>query len=237
MHTMLWRFHQRFHEARAALFLEVMTPQGGQTLLDLGGSRGDFAERICGLVPLRVTVADLDPSNRTSVEQKGFRYVTLSGEMPLPFETGEFDYVLSNSVIEHVTLDKGRSRVGVRVDGSEWREGSEKSQHAFAAEVRRVGRGYFVQTPHKHFPVDPHIYLPFVQYLSHNATCRLVSLTDRWWLNDCSGRVDWHLLTPADMRRLFPDGEIRIEKCLGVPKSIVATRRPLALRQVLAHSA
>ena len=237
MYRGLERIHERFHEARAALFVELMQPRPGATLLDLGGSRGDFAERIARRVRVAVTVGDLDPANRASVERKGFEYRTLTGTLPLPFATGQFDYVLSNSVIEHVTLDKGRTRVGVRVNSSEWRSGAERSQRAFAAEIARVGREYFVQTPHKHFPLDPHIYLPFVQYLSHNMQCRLVAMTDRWWVNNCGGRVDWHLLTPDDMRRMFPDAEIRIEQCLGLPKSIVAMRRLPAGAAALAQPA
>jgi hypothetical protein len=227
MHAALTAVHDYFHESRAQLFVRLMRPSFGSTLLDLGGSQGTLAARICRHVPLRVTVADVDPSQRSAVERRGFRHVTLDDSRPLPFERGEFDFVLSNSVIEHVTLPKARCRIDSKVPAREWRLEARRAQQRFAGEIRVVGRSYFVQTPHKHFPVDPHLYLPFVQYFTRDIACRIAALTDRWWLNDCGGMVDWCLLTPRDMRVLFPDAEISVERFAGLPKSIVAYRRAL----------
>src|SRR6185437_1411485 len=54
----------------------------------------------------------------------------------LPFGERSFDIALSNSVIEHV--------------------GDVTSQAAFAREIRRIGCSYFVQTPNRWFPIEPH---------------------------------------------------------------------------------
>ncbi|WCB93956.1 hypothetical protein DSM104299_02683 [Baekduia alba] len=62
----------------------------------------------------------------------------------LPYGDGEFDLVYASSVIEHVP----RAR-----------------RAAFAAEVRRVGRGLYVQTPAYTFPIEPHSLLPFAHWL------------------------------------------------------------------------
>jgi hypothetical protein len=175
-------------------------------------------------VPLDVTVADVAADNRSAVEALGFRHVLL-GDGPLPFAPGEFDIVLCNSVIEHVTLPKELCSVRARVDQAHWTSAARARQRAFAAEISRVATSWFVQTPHRHFPVEQHVHLPFVQYLSHNHQCRLVELTDRWWIKSCQGLVDWELLTPADMRWLFPEGNILIERLAGLPKSIIAWRR------------
>lgn len=228
MHVALQAIHHRFHDARADLFVSTMKPRPGDTLLDLGGSTGAFAASICRRVAMRVTVADLDTSHRPDVEACGFCHVALSDSGPLPFARREFDFVLSNSVLEHVTLPKSRCHTSARVSAREWREESERSQQRFAAEIRRVGASYFVQTPHKHFPIDPHVYLPFVQYLPHNLVCRIVPLTDRYWVNDCGGTVDWQLLTTRRMSRLFPDGKVIVERFIGLPKSIIAFRRNLS---------
>jgi hypothetical protein len=133
--------------------------------------------------------------------------------------------VLSNSVIEHVTLPKERCRVDQRVDHEEWMREARAAQRAFAASIRRVGAGFFVQTPHRHFPIDAHVHLPFVQYLSHNQACRLVAITDRFWIKSCLGTVDWELFTPGELAELFPDASITTERLLGLPKSIIAWKR------------
>ena len=37
--------------------------------------------------------------------------------------------------------------------------------------------------------------------------------------------VDWNLLRTQDMRILFPDARVHVEKLAGLPKSIIAYRR------------
>lgn len=219
------RLRERFHSARAELFLELLEPRPGSKLLDLGGGDGSFARRLCERVELEVTVAEVDDGHREEIEAQGFRFVRIPDDGGrLPFDDHEFDLVLSNSVIEHVTLPKDRCRVTERVDQYEWQREARTAQMRFAAEVQRVGRGYFVQTPHKHFPIDQHVHLPLVQYLSHNSACRLVAWTDRFWVKSCHGTVDWELLTTRDMERLFPGGTVHVERFLGLPKSVIAYR-------------
>ncbi len=66
----------------------------------------------------------------------------------LPFGDREFDIAFSNSVIEHVPPEL---------------------QAAFAAEVSRVADRYFVQTPNRYFPIEPHYQLPLFQFLPRQA--------------------------------------------------------------------
>jgi hypothetical protein len=86
-----------------------------------------------------------------------------------------------------------------------------------------VGRGWFVQTPHRAFPIDAHTWLPLTNFLSHDAARRLVSATDAFWVKKC-GVADWHLLGTEEMRALFPDGSLHIERVAGLPKSVIAYR-------------
>src|SRR6202007_1225101 len=62
----------------------------------------------------------------------------------LPFGDRAFDVVFSNSVIEHVTPLKEQVR--------------------FAGEIQRTGRRYFVQTPNRWFPIEPHYLFPLFQF-------------------------------------------------------------------------
>jgi len=219
------RLRARFHEARADRFVARLAPRAGATLLDLGGSDGALAERICRRVALRVTIADAAAETRDAALARGFEHVLLDPDAPLPFGPGGFDYLLCNSVIEHVTLPKAECAVTARIPQPEWEHRARAAQAAFAASIRDLAPSYFVQTPHRHFPVEQHVHLPFVQYLSHDNLCRLVAWTDRYWIKSCQGCVDWELLTPSTMAGLFPDARIEVERLAGLPKSIVAWKR------------
>ena len=77
----------------------------------------------------------------------------------LPFADREFDLVYCSSVIEHVAPAR---------------------RAAFAAELRRVGRGWFVQTPAYSFPIEPHSLLPGAHWLP-------VRLRRRYWRLGATG--------------------------------------------------
>lgn len=221
------RYRERSHERRAELFVRLMRPRAGARVLDLGGADGSFAARIVRRVPARVTVADIEDTRLEARDRYGFDEVrldaTTSGDVAsLPFGDGEFDVVLCNSVIEHVTLPKPECRTG-GIRESEWRERAAAAQRAFAHEIQRVGRSYFVQTPHRSFPIDAHTWLPFTNFLPHDAARRLVAVLDIVWVKKC-GVADWHLLATADMKRLFPGAAIHIESVAYLPKSIIAYR-------------
>jgi hypothetical protein len=214
-----YRKRDDWHNARADLFVQLMRPREGARVLDLGGQDGSFMVRICNRVKLDVTVADIGTALGEGALGLGFRSVVLEEGRPLPFEDGAFDIVFCNSVIEHVTLPK-RDCIERRFTNAEWVAASLRSQAGFAAEVRRVGRGYFVQTPHRWFPLEAHTWLPFVGWLPHNVTVAVVRVSDRFWVKHC-GYVDWNLLDVGQMRELFPGARVHVERFAGMPKSIV----------------
>jgi hypothetical protein len=135
----------------------------------------------------------------------------------LPFGDRSFDIVFSNSVIEHV--------------------GDAASQEKFAREVARVGRGYWVQTPNRWFPVEPHLLTPFVHWLPRSWQRALVPHGTVWGaLSSVTPEQrqfylqhylrDIRLLGYREMRRLFPEASLIRERFLGSTKSLVALRRP-----------
>jgi SAM-dependent methyltransferase len=122
----------RSHEARADLFLELLAPPPRARLLDLGGSDGSLAARIVARRPdLDVTVADVSASRFLAQERYGFNVATLDPEGPLPFADAEFDVVLCNSVIEHVTLPRDRC-LNDRLAEPVWRAAALARQRQFA---------------------------------------------------------------------------------------------------------
>jgi len=108
----------------------------GARVLDLG----------CGRLGLRAYEPALDITGVDLADQPGYpgRFVRADATSHLPFADGEFDLVYCSSVVEHVPSER---------------------RGAFAAELRRVGRGWFVQTPARSFPIEPHALLPFVHWL------------------------------------------------------------------------
>jgi len=148
------------------------------------------------------------PGNLTAVVGSGMR---------LAFEDAAFDVAFSNSVIEHV--------------------GGPEAREAFARELRRVGRGVWVQTPARSFFVEPHLLAPFLHWLPAGWQRRLIRRARLWgWISRPSPeRVEHflaqtHLLDAAEMRALFPDCELRRERFFGLTKSYVAVRRAGAMR-------
>ena len=209
-----------WHDRRAELFVRLVAPRPGATVLDLGGQDGEFMQRVAKRADVRVTIADISERALERARARGFETVLLEEGERLPFDDAAFDVVFCNSVIEHVTLPKADC-IAKRFRNAEWVEASLRNQAAFAREIRRVGRGYFVQTPHRAFPLEAHTWLPFVGWLPHQATVNVVRVSDRVWVKHC-GYVDWNLLGEAEMRRLFPDARIYVERVLGLPKSLVA---------------
>jgi hypothetical protein len=124
----------------------------------------------------------------------------------------QFDLIFSNSFFEHL--------------------GDRTTQAALAEKIIASGRPYFIQVPNKNSPVDPHHpFAPFFALLPFSLRSRLltvasfrpgegaVSLAEarRW-----QGR--YAPLGRADMRSLFPDAVIALERPFGVPMSILASR-------------
>jgi len=201
---------RRLRSRRFAFFLQCIAglPRPIR-ILDVGGTQ-DFWETMEFVDPTssRITVLNLQaPAARHP------NVTTVSGDACRmdAFEDGEFDVVFSNSVIEHV--------------------GDDASQEAMAAEVRRVGRRYFVQTPNLYFPIEPHFMFPFFQFLPIPARGWLLQnfalswggrIPDRESAREAARGV--RLVGLSRFRKLFPDAAIYRERVLGLSKSFVAHR-------------
>lgn len=198
----------RLRRARFALFLSLLGKLDGQVeILDIGGTQ-EFWNLMTGGDPgnVRVTLLNIDHQPVTSA-----RFVSAAGDarsMP-EFRDKSFDVVFSNSVIEHV--------------------GSYEEQRRMAREVMRVGKRYFVQTPNKRFPLEPHFLFPFFQYLPSVVRAQMVHRFDVGWYKRipdyaaAKAEVDSiQLLTRKKFLALFPGATLHVERLAGLPKSFVA---------------
>ena len=119
-----------------------------------------------------------------------------------------YDVVFSNSLLEHV--------------------GGHAQRVALAREVRALAPAYWVQTPYRYFPLEPHWLFPGLQFLPMAARSRLAA---RWPLAHsrpespaaAMSEVQWtELVGVAELRAYFPDARIHHERVGGLTKSLVA---------------
>jgi SAM-dependent methyltransferase len=163
----------------------------GARVLDIG----------CGQLGLRALEPALDVTGVDIAERPGYPgpFVRADASAGLPFADGQFDLVYCSSVIEHVPPSR---------------------RAAFASEVRRVGRGWLVQTPAFSFPVEPHSLLPAAHWLP-------VALRRRYWrLGAAGGWEEISLLRRGEMEDLF--GPVLAERFGPLVKSWVCVGRQTA---------
>ena len=202
-----------FRRRRMRAFERRFGSQEATTILDVGGTRFNW-----GLIDAKSRITLLNLSVPPDVDELPANFTCVVGSATrLEFEDGSFDVGFSNSVIEHL---------------ASW-----ERQESFAREIRRVGRSLWVQTPARRFFVEPHLITPFVHYLPKRWQRRLLRNFTVWgWLARPSQEAvdrflaETRLLDHEEMRRLFPDCEIRRERFLGFTKSYVAVRRASGLR-------
>jgi SAM-dependent methyltransferase len=152
----------------------------------------------CGALGLRGLEPDLDITGVDVAPRPHYPgpFVQADASARLPFDDGAFDLAYSSSVVEHV--DPAR-------------------RAAFATEIRRVGRGWFVQTPAWSFPIEPHALLPFAHWLP--PTLR----RPYWRLGAAGAWEDVALLRRGAVPVLW-GAPVRPPRLGGVVKSWIALR-------------
>ncbi|MBM7493883.1 hypothetical protein JOD64_005105 [Micromonospora luteifusca] len=192
---------------RAAWLSDTFPSLADMTVLDLGGRVESWAH--VPVRPAHVHVVNLealpaDLPDWAEADQAD------ACELPRSILRRDYDLVFSNSVLEHV--------------------GGHERRRRMAEAVRGLGRAYWVQTPYRYFPVEPHWVAPGMQFLPLSAR---VVMARRWPLAYSPGKsyeaamrqvLTTELIGRAELRYLFPDAIIRNERLLGLTKSIIAIR-------------
>jgi SAM-dependent methyltransferase len=178
----------RARARRHERFFALTGLQPGMRVVDVG----------CGALGLRGLEPGFDITGVDLVARPEYAgpFVQADAAQRLPFDDAAFDLAYSSSVVEHVEPER---------------------RAAFAAEVQRVARGWFVQTPAWSFPIEPHALLPFAHWLA--PTLR----RPYWRLGAAGAWEDIHLLRRAELAALFGE-PILAERFGGVVKSWIALR-------------
>jgi SAM-dependent methyltransferase len=179
----------RARARRHERFFALTRLRPGARVLDVG----------CGALGLRALEPGLDITGVDLLEYRDYPgpFVRADPAEGLPFADREFDLVYCSSVIEHVPPS---SRV------------------AFAAEARRVGRGWFVQTPALSFPIEPHSLLPGAHWLPPSMR------RPYWRLGATGGWEEISLLGRGELESLF--GPAQAERVGPLVKSWVCVCAP-----------
>ena len=175
-------------------------------VLDVGGTEEFWRIAFGDLEGIEITLLNVKPVTATAPHFQG---VTGDARSMPQFMNGQFDIVFSNSVIEHV---------------GDWNQ-----QWRMASEVRRIGKRFFVQTPNKYFPIEPHFLVPGFQFLPVRVRVAMVRRWKLGWWPRIPDKTaaqkeveSIRLLTKGEVQKLFPEAEIGVERFLGMPKSFFA---------------
>jgi len=171
------------------------------SVLDIGGHFRYWTDG--DWKPGRLALLNLEPFGDRLVP--GAEHIEANA-LAIPLADQSFDLAMSNSVIEHVP-----------------------DQARFAAEMMRVGRRIYCQTPSKWFPVEPHYLGLFVHWLPErwftHSIHRYLTIDGIVTKPDAATTAalkdEIHLLGKADLQRLFPGCHIKTEWFLGLPKSYI----------------
>lgn len=176
------------------------------SVLDLGGTSRFW--RSATIRPAKVTTVNLgadDPS------EPWLRHVVGDACNPdIVLGKQRFDLVFSNSVIEHV--------------------GGFHQRQQMARVVEERADAYWIQTPYRYFPIEPHFLAPGFQFLplKLRVAAVLVWPIKRGTAVDRAGAMrkalSIELLSETEFRHLFPSAQIRREKVAGLTKSLIAVR-------------
>jgi SAM-dependent methyltransferase len=131
---------QRARSRRVERLIAAARLGPGSRILDVG----------CGPLGLLALAPQLDITGVDLLDRPEYPgpFVRADAAVELPFGENEFDLAYCNSVIEHVAPER---------------------RERFAREVRRVARGWYVQTPALSFPIEPHSLLPGAHWLPRSA--------------------------------------------------------------------
>ena len=221
------QYRAKCREKRRGVFLNYFSSRicSSTKILDLGSEDGSA---ICSVLeglpykPANVFIADIDAEAiRRGAEKYGFTPLLIPENAKIPVPDNYFDIVYSSSVIEHVTVDK--EEIYLVRSQKEFEKRAWERQKAFANEVRRVGKSYFVQTPNRWFPIETHTWFPFVGWLNRPLQMKVIGFLNMFWIKKTA--PDFHLLDEKKLRLLFPDADSFIpEISMGMVKSWMAVK-------------
>lgn len=175
-------------------------------ILDVGGTVEYWRTMYSDRPPtMKISLLNLYPQQANSSD-----FLWLEGDATnmSNVKNGEFDIIFSNSVIEHV--------------------GTFGDQKRMADEIIRIGKSYFIQTPNRYFPIEPHFLFPFYNLLPMFIKVVLLTNFSLGYMPKAKNKQEAiniinsvRLLNEKELRILFPNAKLKKERFLGITKSLI----------------
>jgi len=202
-------FQDFFRPRRLRAFYRLLNVTESTRVLDVGGGAFFWDLALAQGLPLpQLTVLNIRPAGD---QERPFLRWIVADACASQLPDNSFDLVFSNSLVEHLR--------------------DFKTQKLFADEVRRLAPSYFVQTPDRLCPVEPHFVTPFVHWLPRRVRRRMIRNFTVWGLTArpsqayCDQLIDeFALLSRREMQQVFPDATVLSERFAGFPKSLIAVK-------------
>ena len=179
-------------------------------IIDVGGTQL-FWEQMNFLPDKDVEITILNLS-KPATDKPGFTGIQGDATDMSQIPDNHFDVAFSNSVIEHV--------------------GDFQAQKRMASEIQRIAKHYFVQTPSRYFPIEPHFLLPFFQFLPLWIKAWLILNLKLGWSPNINSKQKAkdaakaiRLMSLKELKSMFPGGIIHKEKIFGFTKSYIISHK------------
>ncbi len=170
-------------------------------ILDVGCGEGTFLEEM-NPYKNNITAVDISEINIEQFKKNHPSIKISQGDAKnMDFDDKSFDILFSNAVIEHV--------------------GDIIEQKKYASEIRRVGKSYFIITPNKWFPFEPHYRFPLFQFIPK----KIQKLITKIFSMGNYPRGCWediNLLSASQLKSLFPEAKIIKLRMTIYPETLIA---------------
>ncbi len=193
----------------------VIRKKGACNILDIGGSEyywklnGQFIAAHSGKLSITIANVEEDEVNFEDTELFSYRVGDCT---KAELYDGPYDFIHSNSVIEHV--------------------GCWKFIRAMATNIIDTRLPYYVQTPNYWFPMEPHFRTIGFQFLPIDVRARMLLKHQRGFrkasnIDEAMQEVESvNLLTAPQLAVLFPAAEILREHFGPLTKSFMVVHNP-----------
>jgi len=204
-------YSNKLRKRRFGIFLkqlkDINNNNNNINILDIGGTY-EFWKLLNFNFDKRYKLTILNKRFKVKKQTDHISYIEGDATNMKEINDNSIDIVFSNSVIEHV--------------------GTFEQQKLMAEEIKRISKSFYIQTPNKFFPIEPHFLFPFFQFFPISIKAFLIRNFNLGWYKKEKDRKksfaiakEIRLLSKKELINLFPKCKIYEERLFGITKSFI----------------